>query len=306
VPAQGSIWPSVIRGKARMAFNTREMAVLIWAALILLFVLCYPSTRKASNGVLRAIIHKKILTLFGMALLYQAAIVWIIYKVGFWRTDLLKDTLLWIVTYSAVMPSRIILEKDPTLVIWRFLKDGVRAAVVIEYILNIHTFPLIAEVMLVFILGLLGTLLVVAERYPEPRVIPVLVSLIQASVVLAVLLASIRALSAEMADVFSISIIRPLALPTILTVAMIPMLYTTRLIIDYKGFFMRVDMYSTCPFRTRAYIRYRAIRYAGLSLRKVQFLREKVLMRLIHANDRHGVDEVFIRSEQDALESNSG
>ena len=77
--------------------NSREDAILLWALVILGFVL-YKDFRGITGsllGVLRALVHPKLLLLFGSALLYSAALVYAASALGLWHMTALKATVYW-------------------------------------------------------------------------------------------------------------------------------------------------------------------------------------------------------------------
>ena len=79
--------------------NSREDALLVWAALILGFVLWkdFRGVGASFVAVGRALLQAKLLLLFGSALAYSAVIVYILSELGGWHIDALKVTVYWYV-----------------------------------------------------------------------------------------------------------------------------------------------------------------------------------------------------------------
>lgn len=151
--------------------NSREDAAVIWAAAILAFVVY-----KSEGGILgsswsaiRAMFAHKLLILFGSAVAYCAAVVFVAERVGLWHRTALKETV-YAVLICFVLAGRAVEERpgDPRY-IRKLLGRALRTTIVIEFVINLYVFPLVVELIL---FPVLLTLLVTqdADKYdPSTR-----------------------------------------------------------------------------------------------------------------------------------------
>lgn len=82
--------------------NSREDAIMLWTAAILGFVLYkdFGAIGRSMVGVLRALLQPKLLVLFGSALAYSVAIVYVARELGLWHVPALKVTDYWFIRDS--------------------------------------------------------------------------------------------------------------------------------------------------------------------------------------------------------------
>ena len=75
--------------------NNREWATLIWAAGIFLPLIVRKEVRSSVRGILRTLLSPQLLIPLLIMVGYVVGEVWLGYKAGFWRSDLVKDTIVW-------------------------------------------------------------------------------------------------------------------------------------------------------------------------------------------------------------------
>jgi len=138
-------------------FNSREDAVLLWAVVLLSYVV-YKDPRgigSAAWQVIRASMAPKLLLLFGSAALYSAGLVLLAERIGLWQTTALKETVYWFIG-SAVFLTTKAVEATPN---WGYLKTVTRHAVnlalIVAFLVNFYVFPLSYEVVFVCVVGAL-------------------------------------------------------------------------------------------------------------------------------------------------------
>jgi hypothetical protein len=131
--------------------NSREDAMMIWAAAILAFVL-YKDPKGIGGGflgVLRALLHWKLLASFGSVLVYSATLVLAAQRLGIWHTATLKETIYWFFGTGVILVGQAISTGHVDL--RRVLRRVVAATVIIEFASNLYAFPLAVELVLVFV-----------------------------------------------------------------------------------------------------------------------------------------------------------
>lgn len=83
--------------------NERQIALLLWAGIILVAALALPSGRKGLADVARVFVSRKIWPLFAMLALWTLGLVFVGQRLGIWTDDLAANTWFWFLTTAAVL-----------------------------------------------------------------------------------------------------------------------------------------------------------------------------------------------------------
>jgi hypothetical protein len=149
--------------------DSRERAVALWAAAILLFAIVKGEGVITSLvGVLRALVQSKILLLFGTAALYCAGIVALGHRAGLWHTSATKETVYWFVGSALVLVGNAThaSPNDATFA-RRLLRKAVRFTLIVEFLVTLYVLPFGVELFLVPLIGLFVGMQVVAAYDPS-------------------------------------------------------------------------------------------------------------------------------------------
>ncbi|HEY0147716.1 MAG TPA: hypothetical protein VGB70_01800 [Allosphingosinicella sp.] len=129
------------------------------------------SVRSAALNVLRALLQRKIVDVVGLAALYSAGCVWVLWKVGLWGLSNLKTVVLWFITTAFVaMANTKDLESGPAM-FPSLIREALAITSVVVFISGINTLPLWAELLMLPFLMLLAAMVAVAEHRPEHKIV---------------------------------------------------------------------------------------------------------------------------------------
>lgn len=148
-------------------FNARELAVIFWLFILILWAFSQKNIRKSFLGVLKSLFQIKILSVIIAAIIYTVFTVLLLAKMGIWEWTLLKDTIYWFIAVAFILlinTNKVNQEKGFFITI---LKDNLKIILVLEFILTLYTFNLITEIILVPILVFIGAMSVVSELKKE-------------------------------------------------------------------------------------------------------------------------------------------
>src|SRR5688572_10306130 len=122
--------------------NTREIAHGIWILILCGWAVPQPEMRKHLKALFSAVFHGKLVVAYVGFALYTACAVFILKATGLWAPNLLKDTIVWfVVSGIALLFSGA--RSAQEIISWRkILADQVKAALLVEYLVNTYTFPL--------------------------------------------------------------------------------------------------------------------------------------------------------------------
>ena len=156
--------------------TTREWASVFWAGVLLVVGVATPFVRRTSAPVMRVLRTFWQLRVAVVAFIGWAALVcYVAYRLGAWDTDLLKDTVAWVLVYgiASIFSATKAAKED------HFFRRAVLAALSVsaamQFILNLHTFHFAVELFLLpvvtFLILLEGVAGMGARTRPAQRLI---------------------------------------------------------------------------------------------------------------------------------------
>ena len=170
---------------------------------------------------------------------YLFVIVALLRKVSLWNPSLLKGALIWFVFSGVALGSNSV-EINREFKIHKLVGDNLRVAVIIEYLVNFYTFPLIIEVFTVPIITVIMVGSIVASNneklssgYNLFEWLSVLIGMVVLSFVGLQILQNYRSFA-------SIQTLIGFLLPLILSLCFIPFMYLAALYSHYEDVFNRL------------------------------------------------------------------
>ena len=145
-------------------FTTREWASIILIALFVLLSTRARSVRGSILGVVKAFFHWKIILPIICAQIYLSIFAYILYKYGWWSTTVLRETIFFLFYTSIALIFKYNNNEDRITSIKGIVEDTVKATLVIEFYLNIHTFSYGVELIIQFLLAILYLMGAVNKR----------------------------------------------------------------------------------------------------------------------------------------------
>jgi hypothetical protein len=223
-------------------FSDRELASGFWLAVFIVWALTRPTVRKSIKGVIRSFLHLKIVAPVGVLAAYLALVVLCLRPLGFWSTDLLKDTAYWY--FGVGLASFFRLVKPGRGLLRSLVRDSVGIAVVLEFVVNLASFPLFLEALAVPLIALFAVMNVPAGHRPIDQRVVRLIGWVPALYGLAVLLYSISWGVRRPESVLSSDALLGFVLPFILTLAYLPFAYSLTLWARYEITLVRLRFFT--------------------------------------------------------------
>jgi hypothetical protein len=147
--------------------DNRELSVVIWFAVFLGWVFWLKDVRNAVWAFIKVVFSWPILSFLGLALLWTAIGVLLLYQANFWELETLKTTLLWFVAISfGTMLDASKLETDKHY-FRKTITDAVSLTAIITFAVGVYPFSLWVELLLVPGLIFLTLLTSAAKFRPE-------------------------------------------------------------------------------------------------------------------------------------------
>lgn len=237
--------------------NNREIASLIWIAVGIVATVLKADLRELVLGAVKILFHRKVFAVFALAGVYIAACVAVMAIFDVWEWVNLKTTLLWAVGFAFVTifdANRI--DEDRTY-FGKTLRDTISVTVLIVFIIEMQSFSLIAELILLPIITFIGLLHAVSDTKPEHAAATRLLSWVLGLVALFYLSYSVSQTVRGWSDFDGIIAARELIVPVVLSLLFLPFLYGLSVYMVYEkvfgGLAWKLDDAALCRFaRKRA------------------------------------------------------
>jgi hypothetical protein len=221
--------------------STREIATAIWTLIFCGWALSNQKVRESIRHLLGTLIIAKIIIPYFMMLGYIALLVYILSRLGLWRPDLLKDTILWTLGATGILFMSVTeATRESEKYFRKFFKRLISWLVVVEFIANLVVFPLWVELLTIpflLLLFVVNTFSGIKEQY---RAVKKLSDVLIAVYGFSVLGISIAILIRDWSVLVTVDAIQAFLLGPILTLGLLPFVYVFALYAAYESLFTRV------------------------------------------------------------------
>lgn len=252
-----------------MELNNREIALLVWLGIALLWALSFSETRRGVPDLLASFFQLKI---FGPLLAFAswiAGAVFLAAQIGLWEGPLINETIVWCVVGGGILFFGTTDAFEDGGFLRRTAGRVLSVGIIAEVFINLVVLPLWAELTLVPALTLLVMLQVVsAQRSEHAQVAKILDSLlVYCGLALFAYVAGSLILDPNQLDLTYLA--RLLALPVWMTIASLPFIYLLALWMLYEKAFLRMGSWAKDK-RSLRNAKTAMIKYLRFSGKKVQ------------------------------------
>ncbi|WP_282950287.1 MULTISPECIES: hypothetical protein [unclassified Sphingopyxis] len=223
-----------------MELNNREIATLIWLAILAVVVFRLASVRIAFRGLLSAFAQRQILMIYGVAGLYVGACVAFLSWWGIWTTDNLKSTILWSITFlfvTLIDANRI--DEDKTY-FGRTIRDTLGLTGLLVFIGGLESFSLSAELLFVPVISFVSLTHQVGLSNPAHKPASNCLGALLVAAGIAILTYSIHATWLEWAKFDLRKNLSELLVPILLSLLFLPFLYALSIFLVYDRNFTNI------------------------------------------------------------------
>jgi len=235
-------------------FNNRQLASILWIAVLIVFVVAHPKVRTDLPGLLRTLAARSIVvTLAGLAA-WSYMLVRLGERIGIWTPSIAGDTWFWFFTTALVLlfnMRKVSTEKD-------FFINTAKATFGVtfffSFLSDLWVMSVPAEFLAQGLIALFVGVSAYAANKPDNAQGKKLVDGCLSCVGLAVLALAARALILDWSDADKAALARQLAMPVWMTLGLLPFIYAVGLYSAYQQVFMRIGWGgdTTRWVRTRA------------------------------------------------------
>jgi hypothetical protein len=150
-------------------FNSREIALLLWIAVIVLAVLL-SKLRKSLIPIIEILTSKMFVIIFSLIGAYLFGIILLFKNLEVWQNSNLKDVLFWLFTVGLILAFKINDAKSNAYFKGIFL-SAIKWTIVLEFVVNLYSFSLFTEIIILPVLVFLAMTQAVAEMDEKHKVV---------------------------------------------------------------------------------------------------------------------------------------
>lgn len=224
--------------------NTRETAVAVSLIILATFVVVAKSTRPSAIRVLRAFVKPVLLVPLALAALYAAAEILLLHLAGLWSVANLKTTILWLVTFAFVTMFELATAKNRGAGLAKITRDVVSVTAVLVFITELHTFPLIVELIALPVVTVIALTGEVAKHRPEHAQVARLLACTTTVIGFAYLGFSLFKTVEQWQKVATWTAVSEFVVPVLLSLGFLPFLYGWRTYVAYNSMFTTIGIFG--------------------------------------------------------------
>jgi hypothetical protein len=255
--------------------SNREWAALLWLAALLIAINVKEDIRRSFVGVLRAFVQRMIIGPLILAAIYAGGEIFLLWRFDWWSIANLKSTVLWLVTFAFVGMFEIVSIKDHKVGLWKITRDIITFTTIFLFITELHSFPLLVEVVALPIVTFLVLLNEVAKLKPEHAPVSKLLGTIVSLIGISYFAFSVWATVAKFAETATWSNVLEFLIPIALSFGFLPFLYGWRVWVAYNSAFATISICGL-PNKLVPYARWLALTRIGGDLELLERWRRAI------------------------------
>ena len=220
-------------------FNNREIALLLWIAVIVLAVLL-SKLRKSLVPIIQILTKRMFLIIFSLIGAYLFGIIILFKNLEVWQNSNLKDVLFWLFTVGLILVFKINDAKSNAYFKGIFL-SAIKWTIVLEFVVNLYIFSLFTEIIILPVLVFLAITQAVAEMDEKHKVVSKFLQNIIAIAGLSIFSYSLYKTVINFDAILTFQNLVSFLLPSTITILFIPFVYFLALYSTYESYLIHLD-----------------------------------------------------------------
>ncbi len=229
-----SVWTDI-----QAIFNNREIALLLWLAVIVLAVLL-SKLRKSLIPIVKILTSKMFLIIFSLIGAYLFGIILLLKNLQVWQTSNLKDVLIWLFTVGLILVFKINDAKSNAYFKGIFF-SAIKWTIVLEFVVNLYSFSLFTEIIILPVLVFLALTQAVADMDEKHKIVSRFLQNIIGFAGLSIFSYSLYKTVINFDAVLTFQNLISFLLPSTITILFIPFVYFLALYSTYESYFVHLD-----------------------------------------------------------------
>ena len=274
--------------------NSRELASIIWGIAFFAIFMLNKSARISFGRLVKSALRYELVTLCLLFLIWVSISTLLLNFAELWHQSLLKDTVIWALFSGIYLMGRCVQAKNQSILFRDLFRASLAIGVVVEFILNLYTFEVWVEMLLVPVFCLVILLQALSVKVPTSNLLIKCVGCMSAvSGLFFIIFFAIsiykqpqKLLSADMAVQF--------LLPLYLTATCAPAFYLIALYSRYESLMTSINTDDSKPFYLRFYIFIKLVDKIKADLSMLGSIHRRFHSQLRQSKNHAEIDAAFI------------
>lgn len=219
------------------SLSTRELAWVTWILIALSACMFSNSIRQSLSGVFKALFTWKISVSLLAFFLHTVLYVFILFKLGLWDISLLKDTLIWALSFGFISLMDVNKVNDSKYFKTALLST-IKWTIALEFIINFFTFSLTKELIIVPVLVFSAMMQAVASFNPKYKQVENLFKYILTTFGIVIFIISLYKTVEQHSKLFTLDNLKSFLLPIFLSLTFLPFMYLYNLFVKYEALWL--------------------------------------------------------------------
>jgi len=251
-------------------FNNREIVLIIYLLLFIIWILTQKKIRASVFNVLKALVERKILLSIITLMLYVSFILYGLYLIKLWDFSMLKDAIYWTfgVGFILMMNSNKAIQEDHYFK--SLLRDNFKIVLILEFIVGLYVFSFLTEFILMPFVIFFSLILGYTEVYKEHNQVKNLLQIIFGIIGTVYFIYSGYMIYQDLNEFASFNTLKSFIFPIIMTFLFLPFAYFYALFMHYDSLFARLKFFLKEDNSLRKYAKKRILISVNFSLVKLK------------------------------------
>lgn len=265
-------------------FNNRELAIIFWLLIFLIWVLTDKKFRISIYSIFGALFKKKIMVALLIMSIYVCLIILKGYHLQLWDFTMVKDTIYWFFGSALVLFFSADNAKDDEDYFKKILLNNAKFILVLQFIINFYVFTFWAEILLIPSITIVAVMSAVADTQAKYVAVKKVLDFILASYGIVLVIFAVLNIVNDYNFLFNNTNLTTFLLPPILTISFLPFIYFFALYMAYEILFVNLSIYigkdkSLLHFAKRKIFQICLFRLNNIQRLKRDYLRDLLIIR---------------------------
>jgi hypothetical protein len=226
-------------------------------------------------------------------ILYISLQVLLFYKVKLWDFSLLKDTIYWIIGSALVLLINIANASKEQDYFKKILLKNLTILVILEFILNLYTFPFIVEMIVLPFITIFYLIAIVSENNKAHLSIKNTANSLVAIYGFVILIFSLVNVVSDFDNFWTLNNLKDFILPILLSISFVSFLYLLALYFAYESLFIRLEINIKKDKSTVSYAKKSIFALCCLNLMKLNRFNRKNALILHRFSSKEEVRKII-------------
>lgn len=225
-------------------FSNREIALIFWCVIISLYILFSSKVvevRKSFRGVISAFFVRQIQLIIILMIIYISAAVYLLSEFDIWDISQFKNTVIWMVSVASMSFFQIEAIKKDRKFFKHSVLDNLKLIAVIQFIISVYAFPVLAEIILLPILTIIVLMAEVAGKERGQQQVKNILNNIIVGFGLIVMMYAVYMLFADVGKIAKEQTIYDFIIPVLLTFLFLPFIFFLMVYVSYENVLIRLQ-----------------------------------------------------------------